>query len=149
LLIPGVYQYELIEIKYPKSVWNITGVKPAIYADYEPYWGRRNYASNTGGAFYAGEVGVLEFLCKIKRQASILIIREVTEDYNVPVGIWQMQEAVRGAFNIKPEKFDNLDSALRRIMKKLKVSSIEIYKVSKLLKILLKQRKLTKYLKKG
>ncbi|HID25601.1 MAG TPA: hypothetical protein EYP23_03960, partial [Thermoplasmata archaeon] len=88
LLIPGAYQYELIEIKYPKSVWNIFGVKPAIYADYEPYWGRKSYAVNTGGAFYAGEIGVLEYLCKLRRQASILIVREVTEEYNVPVGIW-------------------------------------------------------------
>ena len=145
LLVPDVYQYELIEIKYPKSVWNIYGRKPYIVGDYEPHWGRKSYAENTGGAFYAGRVGVLEYLNKIKKQASVLILREVTEEYNVPVGIWQMQEAIRDAFNKIPAKFESIDDAIRMLKQKVMVDWKKIEMKSKLLRTLKMQKKVSEF----
>ena len=146
ILIPGAYEYELIEIKHPKSVWNPFGRKPVIYSDYEPHWGRKDYASNTGGAFYAGRIGVLEFLNKIKRQAIVFIIREVLPSYFAPVGIWQMREAIRGAFKLKPEKFDDLREALNKVSSRLSTPLQVILKESKLYKKLIEQRKLELFL---
>ena len=145
LLIPGPYQYELIEIKYPKSVWNIYGKEPYVFSDYEPHWGKHEYADNTGGAFYAGRLGVLEYLERINKQATVLIIREVTEEYTVPVGIWQMQEAVRDAFNKPSMKFDDVSVALEEIKKKISVEWERVMEKSKLLDILKTQKRIFEF----
>ena len=109
LLIPGAYQYELIES------WLDDFGKSAISGDYERHWLRETYASHTHGAFYAGRLAVAEFLERIRRQAAVLIVREIFPEYNIPVGIWQLREAVRGAFSRPYEKFDNLLQAVNRI----------------------------------
>jgi len=146
LLIPNTYQYELIEIKYPKSVWNVYGKEPSVFSDYEPYCGRKRYADNTGGAFYAGRLGVLEFLKKVKRQASVLIIREVTEKYTIPVGIWQMQETIRHAFDKKPRVFETFEDSLNFVSSKLSIPFGRIERKSKLLRVIKQQRKITKFI---
>jgi hypothetical protein len=144
LLIPGAYQYELIEIKHPKSVWNIFGKQPAIFSDYEPYWGRKEYAEKTGGAFYSGRLACVEYLEKIRRQAIVLIVREVLSSYWAPVGIFQMREAVRDAFNKPYEKFDSVEFAIKRICERLIVKEKWIQE-SKLLRILKEQKKITQF----
>ena len=145
LFIPEPYEYELIEIKEPKSVWNPYGKYAAIYSDYESYWGRKDYASATGGAFYAGRLSVLEHLEKIKRQAAILIIREVLPAYYAPLGIWQMRETVRGAFENKPEVFDSVDDALKRISTRINTPMKKILRKSKLFQKIKKQTKIKKF----
>ncbi len=145
IFIPRHYEYELIEIKHPKSVWNPYGKYAAIYADYESYWGRKDYASATGGAFYAGRLSILEHLEKIKRQASILIIREVLPEYYIPLGIWQMRETIRGAFNRKPMEFDNLDKALKNISNRVITPMKKILTKSKLFQNIKKQKKIKEY----
>jgi hypothetical protein len=147
ILIPSAYEYELIEIKQPKSVWNPYGQQPAIYSDYESYWGRKDYASATAGAFYAGRLSVLEYLDRIKRQASVLIIREVLPAYFAPLGIWQFRETVRGALENKPEKFNSLDEALKTASKRITIPINSVLKVSKLFKKILTQTKIQKFLK--
>lgn len=109
LLIPGQYQFELVES------WIEESGRRNIGADYENYWGRKDYADKTHGAFYSGRLAALEYLKKIKRQASVLILREISPDYNLPVGIWQLREAVRDAFNKKFETFSTVDQALQKI----------------------------------
>ena len=147
ILIPDAYEYELVEVKHPKSVWNPNGTQPAIYSDYESYWGRKDYASATAGAFYAGRLSVLEYLDGIKRQASILIIREVLPEYYAPLGIWQFRETVRGAFENKPEKFDDLNLALKNVSQRLKIRLDDVTRVSKLLKKLREQKKIIRFFK--
>ena len=119
---------------------------PSISADYERYWLRETYADQTHGAFYAGRLAVAEFLEKIKRQAAVLIVREISPDYNIPVGIWQLRETVRGAFNKPYEKFDSLDAAVQKICNRVKVGSKWKTK-SALLKNLRSQHTLTRFLK--
>jgi hypothetical protein len=146
LLIPGVYQYELIEAKLPKSVWNIFGTTPAINSDYEPFFGRKAYANQTAGAFYAGRLAVLEYLEKIRKQAAILIVREVRSDYFAPVGIWQLRETVRDAFNKPFEKFDSLDDGIKRIAQRLIIKD-RWASYSKLLKEVKEQKRITQFSK--
>jgi len=145
IFIPDSYEYELIEVKQPKSVWNPYGRQPAIYSDYESYWGRKDYASATGGAFYAGRLSVLEYLEKVKRQASILIIREVLPAYYAPLGIWQMRETVRGAFDKKPEKFNSLDEAIKRVSTRLTIPIEKVLQKSKLFQKIKKQTKIKNF----
>jgi len=145
IFIPRHYEYELIEIKHPKSVWNPYGKSSVIYADYESYWGRKVYASETGGAFYSGRLAILEYLEKIRRQASVLIIREVVPEYYVPLGIWQMRETIRGALKRKPFKFDDLDKALKHVSSRVITPMEQILTKSTLFQNIKKQKKIKEY----
>jgi hypothetical protein len=145
IFLPRNYEYELVEIKHPKSVWNPYGKYAAIYSDYESYWGRKDYAFATGGAFYAGRLSVLEYLEKIRRQASILIIREVLPAYYAPLGIWQMRETIRGAFSRKPILFDDFDKALKNVSNRLITPMKKILTKSKLFQNIKKQKKIKEF----
>jgi hypothetical protein len=137
LLIPQIYSFELIE------AWDLDRI-PSIGSDFEPYWGRESYANVTGGAFYAARLAVLEYLSKIRRQAAILIVREVKPEYYAPVGVWKIRETIRDAFNLPFEKFDSLEQAVKRICEKMLIGEKWVSK-SKLLRILKEQKKITQF----
>jgi len=138
LLIPIPYQYELVEM------WNLEG-KTTTSEDYEPHWGRKDYAYQTAGAFYAGRLAAMEYLEKIKRQAAILVIREVTKEYYLPLGIWQLRESLRDSFNKPFERFSDLHLAVKKINEK--TNKLWMSR-SKLLKNLKEQTKLDVFMKK-
>ncbi len=100
VLTPGQWEYELVEMKAPGSVWN-----PTVDSGYwlasasEGYEGRTGYVDETAGAYYAARLGVLEHLAEEGRQAKCLVLREVTDEYWAPVGVWQIRESVRNAFD--------------------------------------------------
>lgn len=142
LLIPSSYQYEFIE------AWDVDKPKHFIGSDFEPYGGRDSYAFTTAGAFYAARLAAMEHLEKIKRQAAILIVREVKPEYYAPVGVWEIRENVRGAFNKPPEKFDSIGKALQRIYSKLVIKDKWVSK-SKLLRNLKEQRNIKEFFKKN
>lgn len=98
VLIPGRWEYELVEIKGAGSVWN-PGDKAYIAQNYEGFDGRTQYAKDTAGAYYAARLGVLEYLRSINRQAKVLIVRDVTDKYWAPLGVWVIRETVRNAFD--------------------------------------------------
>jgi DNA repair protein NreA len=110
LLLPRKYQYELMEIDLTDSL-----VHPNIGADHEAYAGRSSYAEETAGGFYAARLGVLEGLAKMRRQASVLIVREVKPEYNVPVGVWEVRETTKGAFDQIPRIFETEDEGFKAI----------------------------------
>jgi hypothetical protein len=141
LLLPGSYQYELIEIKHPKSVWNPYGKYPAIYSDYENRWGRKTYAENCGGAWYAARIGVLQYLENIKRQAKVLIIREVLPSYYAPLGVWVIENTVKDAMQRNLEKFNTIEETLKRMSERLTISIKKCIHRSQLLKLYFTQRR--------
>ena len=115
-LIPGTWEFELIEIKSPGSVWNPSLSNQIwISSEHEGYYGRASYAKETAGAYYAARLGVLEHLISIKKQCKCLVIREVSDAYWAPVGVWQIRESVRNAFREEPYHFDNFHTALNQI----------------------------------
>ncbi len=115
-LIPGTWEFELIEIKSPGSVWNPSLSNQIwISSEHEGYGGRTSYAKETAGAYYAARLGVLEHLISIKKQCKCLVIREISDAYWAPVGVWQIRESVRNAFREEPYHFDNFHTALNQI----------------------------------
>ncbi|MFB6145226.1 MAG: hypothetical protein ABEJ99_01840 [Candidatus Nanohaloarchaea archaeon] len=97
-LIPGRWEYELMELKRPSSVWNASA-NTYIAQNYEPFSGRTSYADQTAGAFYATRLAVTEYLNRRGRQAKVLVVREVKPEYWAPLGVWVIRETVRDAFN--------------------------------------------------
>ncbi len=120
LLFPGKFIYEMNEVWAPNTLWNISldgksrNLKPQIMTDFEFYGGRKSYASNITGAYYAARKSVCEYLYKIKRQARVLIFREVSGGYVVPLGVWVIRETVNNAmFTTDPIKLDNFNDSLK------------------------------------
>ncbi|PSQ18435.1 hypothetical protein BRD00_05075 [Halobacteriales archaeon QS_8_69_26] len=99
LLVPGQWEFELVEMKAPGSIWNPDEDDYWVAVDREGYEGRTGYVEETAGAYYASKLGVLEHLKERDRQAKVLVLREVTPDYWGPSGVWVIREAVRHAFD--------------------------------------------------
>ncbi|MBS3127740.1 hypothetical protein J4410_01220 [Candidatus Woesearchaeota archaeon] len=101
LTMTDAWQYELFETYVPKNP-----EKQLRYTtDYEPYQGRKKYAEQTAGGFYATRLALLEHLTKTKRQASVLVLRFITDEYSSPLGVWVVREAVRKSMQSKSVAF--------------------------------------------
>lgn len=110
LLFPGAWQYELFEMYVPKNQHIDT--MPNYSTDYESYHGRTAYAQNTVGGYYATRLPIVQHLKKLQRQAGCLAFRFITEEYNCPLGVWVVREAVRKALENKEHRFETRDSML-------------------------------------
>lgn len=145
LMAPGRWSYESIEAWYPGSAWNPDVGSVAFCGDWEPYRGRASYAS-MGGCYYAARLAVAEALSREGRQAQVLVLREARPGYLMPIGVWIVREAVRRALESRPATFSTLKEALEYAFSKLKIQPEEWIRVSKLLRDLREQERLTKYL---
>lgn len=112
LLFPGVWSFELFELYLPKSSWN-PGSQIKAATDFEGYSGRKSYALNTGGGYYATRLPILEFLFSIKRQASVLAIRLETPNYWAALGVWVVRESVRKALRNRGVSFEDFNSLIK------------------------------------
>jgi hypothetical protein len=149
LFYPDVWSYELFETYMPKSSWNVTE-ETQFTTDYEAYAGRKTYAENCGGGYYAARLPILEKLKGMKRQASVLCLRFITGEYAVPLGVWVVREAVRKAMSSKPLHFADKSLMMKYanalIKKKFGFNLDNITKYSILLKEIKTQRKLTSFI---
>jgi len=146
LLLPDKFAFEVLEAKMPGSVWN-PSMKLVVMQDYEGFHGRKSYASNVTGAYYANRLALCEYLMRVKRQASCLVMRECRPEYYAPCGVGILREASRQAFRNKPERFSNLHNALEAANQRLRLPVEEFTKRSWLLKNFGKQQKLDRWLK--
>ena len=105
-LFPQIWSYELFELYFPGSSWNPSNVMKAS-TDYEDYYGRKKYAENTVGGYYAARLPILEFLEKEKKQASVLAIRLETPSYWAALGVFVVRESVRKTMSTKGVKFSD------------------------------------------
>ncbi len=133
LLMPGRWEYENFEAWAPGSSWAQQAKETIILEEYEPFDGRKKYADKEAGGYYAARFAVCEALDKMKRQARVIVFREVSEGYIVPLGVWQVRENVRNAMNSHPIKFDSLNEALLYIHSKLRIPIFEYRKQSRIL----------------
>ncbi len=121
LLMPSLFEYENFEAWFPGSVWSdARNPRPVIVEDYEGFKGRKKYAENEGGGYYAARLGVAEALHKMRRQAGVVVFREISPQYSVPLGVWVVRETARDAFRHKGEKFDTQKDALKHIDARLR-----------------------------
>jgi len=108
LLLPSFWSYELFEMWQPGAIFS--NEQTQVMTDHERFNGRKTYASNTGGGYYASRLPVTEWLASQKLQASVVVIRQITKDYYMPLGVWVVREAVRKSLlNVK--QFSNYEMA--------------------------------------
>jgi hypothetical protein len=132
VLAPGDWEFELVEMKAPGSVWNPQSGAYHVGSDYEGYTGRSEYVSETSGAYYAARLGVLEELERRDRQAKVLVLRTVSNDYWAPVGVWQIRESVRNAFEGEPGVAETFHDAVSALDAQLPVSPARLRRKSEL-----------------
>jgi len=133
ILTPGSWEFELVELKAPGSIWNPEPDDPyMLLADSETYEGRTAYVDETSGAYYASRLAVLEHLESIDRQATALVIRHVSDAYWAPVGVWQIREGIRHAFENEPATAETFHGAIHRIADRLPVSLSTLRRKSEL-----------------
>ena len=148
LLFPDIWSYELFELYYPGSSWNPSDVIKAS-TDNEWFEGRKNYASNTAGGYYASRLPVIEYLNSIKRQASVLAIRLETPSYWAALGVWVVRESVRKAIANGFKKFNSREELLQAAKQITKIKynfdAEVILKQSKLLTQVKSQKKINEW----
>lgn len=150
LFFPDIFSYELFETVFPKTTWNpFPSSRIQIMTDYENYKGRKNYAEETAGGYYAARLPILEHLENIKRQASALVLRFVLPEYDVPLGVWVCRNSTRKALSSPPVYFKSKKEMLKYtegfIKETLKFDISGILNQSKMLKEMKNQMKLSQY----
>jgi len=150
LFFPEVWSYELFEtyISYKINPWSKEG---HFYSTaYENYGGRKEYAEECAGGYYAARLSILEKMKELKRQHSVLVLRFITPEYNVPLGVWVCREATRKSLKERPIGFATkelmLSYAKEIIKNKFGMDLNLLLKESKLLKNLNQQRKLAEFM---
>jgi len=113
IMFPEKWSYESIEVWFPGTLLE----EMALAGDYEPFEGRRSYAS-MGGCYYAGRLAVAEKLREERRQATVLILREAHPGY-LPVGVWNVRETVRHILRSDPLKCDELRECLQHVERRM------------------------------
>ncbi len=113
LLLPRVWAYELVEAWLKGNFWGRDAAE-IVESDWEDHTGRTAYAATAGG-YYACRLPILEHLLKVGRQATAIVLREVTDEYTTPLGVWVVREVTRLATEAKPLVFEDLDAALRHV----------------------------------
>ena len=124
--MPKEWSFEVIEAKIP-AIDNTY-----FWQDYEFYEGRKNYASDVTGAYYTNRLAAGEYLEEIKKQASVIIIREIG-DYWAPLGVGILREVSRNAFKKHPLKFNSLKDAFDNIQTRMKIDVNKVIEKSILL----------------
>ena len=140
LLLPDSFAFEVIERRsLPKT--------KGKWQDHESFFPRKKYAASVTGAYYANRLAVSEYLEIVRRQAQILVIREIRPEYYAPCGVGILREISREAFKQKPRKFNTLNESLADIQTRLRQPVENYVNQSWLLKNFGKQTKLYQFIK--
>jgi hypothetical protein len=133
VVAPGNWEFELVEMKAPGSVWNPDPAgRTWLASAHEGFAGRTGYVEETAGAYYAARLGALEHLDAIDRQGKVLVLREVSDDYWAPVGVWQVRESVRNAFEDDPGEAQTFHGAVETVAEELPVTIAALRRKSEL-----------------
>jgi len=141
LCIPGGWEFEQFESWAPQTLWTMAQDEPVIVAENEGHGGRWDYALNEGGGYYAGRFAVAEALASMKKQARVVVFREIYDSYIMPVGVWEVRENVRKAMQNPARKFSTLKEALLDINTRLRIPIRKYLEKSEILR----QRRITDY----
>ncbi len=139
IFYPSRYSSIWIEIWYPFSLWSNELVITDLSED---YWGEYEFLD---GGYMAARLAVIEKLNEMRRQAGIIIIREITSEYYAPVGNWHIRETVKKAYKIA--EFDDLQKAINFVNSRLKSDRVKLNEIRSIKK-LQTQTKIDFFLKK-
>jgi hypothetical protein len=149
LLLPGEFKFEVMEEAIPqienKSKENLMQQDIGFWQDYESFFGRKNYASSVTGAYYANRLAICEYLEKIKRQATVIVFRETTDEYYAPLGVGILREVTRRAMQKTPDKPESLQNALKIIDSRIIVPIGKFTKISWIISNYQKQKRLSEF----
>lgn len=104
------------------EAWYVEGV-PAFGSDWEYAGGLHGYP-DTAGAYFAARLAVAEYLNRLQKQASAIVLREISSQYSIPVGVWQVRQGVRAAMK-GPADFPDHAVALDTVCHHLTISAKE------------------------
>jgi hypothetical protein len=90
--------------------------------DFEHYEGRRDYATNITGAYYASRLEIVNQLNERKRQGRILVLRDIDITYESK-GVWVVREGIAEAMKKNAIIFETLDLLLKYINEELKIKN--------------------------
>ena len=139
ILIPDdIWSFEMQE------AWHDNNGKLQVGIDFENANGLDHYPS-IAGAYFAARLGVAEYLFKLRRKAAALILREIRPEYFMPVGVWQIREGVRRAFDGQARQFENFEEALSYARINLSLSKNEWIRNSELYKNKREQMRITDF----
>ena len=140
MFFPAPFSYELFET-YAGSGKHTT--------DHEGFNGRKDYAADTVGGYYTVRLAILEKLKEMKRQGAALVLRFITSDYSMPLGVWVTREAARKALKNKPIEFGSKELMLKYadtfVKKKFNDNAGRMVSQSKLLREILLQKQLGEF----
>jgi len=148
ILMPRSWSYEWMEAWFPGTFWNQDGGNAAVMGDSEGWYGRRTYPG-IGGCYFSTRLGVAEYLKKIRRQATALVIREILPEFPLPLGVWFVRENIRSMLRKKPVEFDDLRSCLQHLKGDLRVPLKTWLEKSELLRDAVLQRRITDYFRRS
>lgn len=110
ILVPGGYEAEMIEVWHPLTPWTRSADRPVVfYIEEHPSL----RIEPLDGGYIAARLAVAEHLYRRRRQAKVIIVREITKDYYAPIGNWHIRETMRRILSAGPAAvFSDLDSAI-------------------------------------
>jgi len=140
ILIPDeIWSFEMQEAWYDNNSGNMQ-----VGVDFENANGLDHYPS-IAGAYFAARLSVAEYLFKAKRKAAALVLREIHSEYVMPVGVWQVREGIRRAFEGQAEEIENFEQALSFACIGLSLSKNEWKSKSKMYRSKREQLKITDF----
>jgi len=140
ILIPDeIWSFEMQEAWYDNNSGNMQ-----VGVDFENANGLDHYPS-IAGAYFAARLSVAEHLFKAKRKAAALVLREIHSEYVMPVGVWQVREGIRRAFEGRAEEIENFEQALSFACIGLSLTKNEWKRKSKMYRSKREQLKITDF----
>jgi hypothetical protein len=144
LFLPTPWMFEVLEYWIPGMIFpDHRDIQ--IPSDYEFTEGRKTYAKNIGGAYYAARLPVLKRLNEWGRQAAAVIFLEVHPEW-LPLGVWRVREICRRALSTTPTRCESLERALEEASKHLNTPLEQWTRQSKILRYNRTQRTLLQFI---
>ncbi|ADM28402.1 Protein of unknown function DUF650 [Ignisphaera aggregans DSM 17230] len=146
ILIPGEWSFEWMEAWFPRSTWNMYGDTVVIEGDYELYTAnRRDYAA-IGGCYYAARLATAEYLERIGRKATAVVLREIYPGFDIPIGVWFVREQLREMYRDKPFVVETIREALNILDRYSVVGSRTWAEKSYIIRKMLKERRIDQFI---
>ncbi len=120
IMLPFQFSFEWIEAWYPKTTFNPSTSEVYSIGDFEGQRGRKSYAA-PGGCYYSVRLAVSEYLDSIRRQAAVIALREIYPGQILPLGVWNVREAIRHALKSSYKSFDSIESSVNFALSNLRM----------------------------